>query len=374
MSQFPREVAFSRCPSAALDRNPPCRETIPAAPPTPIRFNGPVDGTERAAIDVCQACGFRWDEYDDETAVGALRLGGAFYREILAGIDPELTNTRSEPGTWSILEYVDHVRRAYWIWHFSLDVIVDGLEVDLYRPVGGAPDAEPARFDDIEATITAMEDEGARLWERFRSLTAQQWQATGVVRQGVIDAGWILRHQLHEVLHHGHDLGRLRHRLGDGVPRQTGTIHQLNVSGGVPKLPVESAAIGVRGLTGDHQVDRVHHGRPFQAVCLYGLDVIEALQAEGHPIDPGSAGENVTVAGLDWSTLRPGALVALGDDVLLELSSYATPCAKNAGWFAGGDFRRMDQDRHPGWSRLYGTVLRPGTVRAGDAVVVEPEG
>ena len=334
-----------------------------------------VDTTERAPIDVCDECGFRWDEYDDETAVNALRLGGAFHREILAGVELDLANTRPEPGTWSILEYVDHVRQAFWIWRFSLDVIVEDQDVDLHRPGRGAIAPEPACFDDVEATIAAMDAEGVLLWERFRGLTSEERQATGIVRQGVVDAGWILRHQLHEVLHHGHDLGRLRHALGDGVPHQTGMIHKLNVSGGgVPKQPVESAEVGFRGLAGDHQDDRVHHGRPFQAVCLYGLDVIEALHAEGHPIAPGSAGENVTVARLDWATLRPGTLVAIGDDLLLELSSYATPCAKNAGWFAGGDFRRMDQDRHPGWSRLYGTVLRPGTVRTGDPVVVEPEG
>ena len=328
-----------------------------------------------APIDTCDECGFRWDEYDDVTAVNALRLGGAFYRGILEGIDLDLANTRPDDVTWSVLEYVDHVRQAYWIWRFSLDVAVDGLDVDLVRPAGGAPAAEQARFDDVEATIATMEAEGALLWNRFRSLTPEQWQATAVVRQGVVDAGWIVRHQLHEVLHHGHDVGRLRHRLGGGVPAQTGVVAQLNTSGGgVPKLPVEEAEVGFRGLAGDHQDDRVHHGRPFQAVCLYGLDVIESLQAEGHPIQPGSVGENVTVAGLDWASLRPGALVAIGDDLLLELSSYAIPCAKNAPWFAGGDFRRMAQDRHPGWSRLSGTVLRPGTVRTVHAVVVEPEG
>lgn len=328
-----------------------------------------------APIDTCDECGFRWDEYDDVTAVNALRLGGAFCRGILDGVDLDLANTRPDPDTWSILEYVDHVRQAYGTWRFSLDVIVDGLDVDLHRPGRGGIDPQAARFDHVEATISAMEAEGTLLWERFRALTPEQWLATAVVRQGVIDAGWIVRHQLHEVLHHGHDVGRIRHRLGDGVPHQTGSVHQINVSGGgVPKLPVDEAEVGFRGLAGDHQNDRVHHGRPFQAVCLYGLDVIEALQAEGHPIQPGSVGENVTVADLDWATLRPGALVAIGDDLLLELSSYAIPCAKNAPWFTGGDFRRMAQDRHPGWSRLYGTVLRPGTVRPGDPVVVEPKG
>ncbi|MBL8777376.1 MAG: MOSC domain-containing protein [Acidimicrobiales bacterium] len=327
---------------------------------------------ERAPIDVCDECGFRWDEYDDETAVNAVRLGGAFYQGILEGVDLELANTRPATDTWSILEYVDHVRQAFAIWRGRTEVRVgrDGASVPEYR--GFQPDQ--TRFADVEATIAAMDVEAVAFFDLYRHLAPDEWALTSEARLGLVDQHWIVRHQLHEVLHHGHDLGRLRHRLSDGVAHQTGTIHQLNVSGGgVPKLSVTEAEVGFRGLAGDQQNDRVHHGRPFQAVCLYGLDVIEALRVEGHPIQPGSAGENVTVAGLDWASLRPGALVAIGDELLLELSSYATPCAKNAGWFTGGDFRRMDQDRHPGWSRLYGTVLHPGTVRTGDAVVVEPE-
>lgn len=330
-----------------------------------------MDTTERAPIDECDECGFRWEEYDDLTAVNALRLGGAFCRGLLAGVDLELANTRPAPDAWSILEYVDHVRQAFAIWRGRTEVRLGRARARVPAYRGFSPDQ--TRFDDVEATIAAMEAEGARFFDLYRHLEPDEWTLTSEARLGLVDQRWIVRHQLHEVLHHGHDLGRIRHRLGDGVAHQVGTIHQLNVSGGgVPKLPVDEAEVGFRGLVGDHQDDRVHHGRPFQAVCLYGLDVIEALQAEGHPIQSGSVGENVTVAGLDWSTLRPGARVALGDDLLLELSSYAIPCAKNAPWFTGGDFRRMAQDRHPGWSRIYGTVLRPGTLHPGDPVVVEP--
>ncbi len=332
-----------------------------------------MDTTERAPIDECDECGFRWEDYDDETAVNAVRLAGAFYRGILEGIDLDLADTRPDDVTWSILEYVDHVRQAFAIWRGRTEVRLGraGASVPAYRGF----QADQTRFAAVEATIAAMDAEATAFFDLYRHLEPGEWSLTSPARLGLVDQHWIVRHQLHEVLHHGHDLGRLRHRLGDGVPHQTGTVAQLNASGGgVPKLPVDEAEVGFRGLVGDHQNDRVHHGRPFQAVCLYGLDVIEALQDEGHPIAPGLVGENVTVAGLDWASLRPGARVAIGDDLLLELSSYAIPCAKNAPWFVGGDFRRMAQDRHPGWSRLYGTVLRPGTLRPGDAVVVEPGG
>jgi len=43
-----------------------------------------------------------------------------------------------------------------------------------------------------------------------------------------------------------------------------------------------------------------------------------------------------------------------------------------AAWFADGDFKRMDQDVHPGWSRLYAWVLEPGSIRTGDEFEIEP--
>ena len=151
-----------------------------------------------------------------------------------------------------------------------------------------------------------------------------------------------------------------------------GTVSHLAVSGGgVPKLGVEAFTVGWSGAVGDTQGDRRHHGRPFQALCLWSTEVIAGLQAEGHPIAAGQAGENITVTGLDWATLRPGTIVRIGG-VLAEISSHATPCAKNAQWFADRAFSRIDHDVHPGLSRLYASVLEPGPVAVGDQVVVEP--
>jgi MOSC domain-containing protein YiiM len=108
-----------------------------------------------------------------------------------------------------------------------------------------------------------------------------------------------------------------------------------------------------------------------QALCLWSAEVIDALRAEGHPIEPGLAGENITLAGIDWASVQPGTQMLIGD-VLAEISAWSTPCVKNAPWFVDRDFHRMDHDRHPGWSRAYAWVREPGTVRQGDKVIVEP--
>jgi MOSC domain-containing protein YiiM len=145
-------------------------------------------------------------------------------------------------------------------------------------------------------------------------------------------------------------------------------VHQINVSeGGVPKLPVAGAEVDESGLVGDIQADRVHHGKPEQALCLFSLEVIERFRAEGHSISPGSAGENITVAGLDWAEVVPGRRMSIGP-AEIEITHYTTPCAKNAQWFSDGRFNRMHQSKHPGESRVYARVLRGGRIAPGDEI------
>ena len=103
----------------------------------------------------------------------------------------------------------------------------------------------------------------------------------------------------HAVMHHLMELARLRREAEDFEP-VTGAVVGLYASGGgVPKLSIPEAVVGVGGVEGDSQGHRVHHGRPWQALCMYSAEVIEALREEGHPISAGAAGENLTVEGID---------------------------------------------------------------------------
>jgi MOSC domain-containing protein YiiM len=144
-----------------------------------------------------------------------------------------------------------------------------------------------------------------------------------------------------------------------------------NPAGGVPKRRVPNAEVTVSGLRGDRQRDRRYHGGPNRAVSVYALERIEALRAEGHPIEPGSCGENLTVAGIDWASLAVGDLLRIGDEVRLEVTGFASPCSKIAASFTEGAFTRISQKLHPAWSRIYTRVLAEGTVREGDRVEVQ---
>jgi MOSC domain-containing protein YiiM len=150
-----------------------------------------------------------------------------------------------------------------------------------------------------------------------------------------------------------------------------GRIVQISVSnGGVPKTAVPSARITETGVEGDRQGNPEIHGGPERAVCLFSMERIRDLQAEGHAIVPGAVGENVTVEGVDWDTVSPRSRILLGEDVALEVTRYTSPCMNIKSAFSGGEYARISQKAHAGWSRVYARVLVPGVVRAGDAVRV----
>jgi MOSC domain-containing protein YiiM/GNAT superfamily N-acetyltransferase len=152
-----------------------------------------------------------------------------------------------------------------------------------------------------------------------------------------------------------------------------GRVHQVNMSlGGVPKLPVEAARIGRLGLEGDAHQHRFVHGGPHRAVCLMALEAIERVRAEGHAIVPGAVGENLTTTGIELSTLPLGTRLAVGDDVVLEISSPANPCDVIKGVFAEGKSGRISILLHPTDSRMYARVLAEGVVRTGDPIRVLP--
>lgn len=148
-----------------------------------------------------------------------------------------------------------------------------------------------------------------------------------------------------------------------------GTVAFINVSaGGVPKLPVSNAHVDSHGVAGDRQANLVHHGGVDRAVCLFSLERIEAMRAEGHPIAPGSTGENLTIQGIAWDRVVPGSRLQVGDHLLLEITSYAAPCRTIRGSFSGERFSRMSQKRFTGWSRVYARVVASGEVHPGDPV------
>ncbi|MDC3298195.1 MOSC domain-containing protein [Candidatus Poseidoniaceae archaeon] len=129
-------------------------------------------------------------------------------------------------------------------------------------------------------------------------------------------------------------------------------------NGGVPKDSVISAEISLDGLVGDNQNDKKHHGGPLKAVCILENELLVKLKSEGHPIQPGTTGENLLVEGFN---LDIGSIFQI-DEVQLEVVSAATPCKTISESFKDGYFNRISHKKYPGETRWYCKVLKPGQI------------
>jgi MOSC domain-containing protein YiiM/GNAT superfamily N-acetyltransferase len=152
-----------------------------------------------------------------------------------------------------------------------------------------------------------------------------------------------------------------------------GRVLQVSVSqGGVPKRAVDEAWVGRLGVVGDRHHAPTVHGGPLRAVCLFAIEAIERLQGEGHPVEPGSVGENLTTSGIPWSTLPIGTRARVGETLLLEMTSPTMPCDTQRPNFRNGQVNRISIVLHPSDSRMYARVLEEGMVRSGDPIRLLP--
>lgn len=150
-------------------------------------------------------------------------------------------------------------------------------------------------------------------------------------------------------------------------------VHSINIStqGGVPKLPIDKAEIKFEGVEGDFNKFRTEkkNSTGTRAVTLFSLEQIEKLKSEGHAIDVGTTGENITIEGVDWPSLEVGARMMIGE-AMIELSEPTAPCSKIGKSFIDGAFSRIDHELELGWSRWSASVIEEGQVEIGSQVIL----
>jgi len=170
------------------------------------------------------------------------------------------------------------------------------------------------------------------------------------------------------------DLAAGRREVARLTAGSRGQIASVNVShpGGVPKRPIDRTIITTRGLIGDGQRTKEPvHGGPEKAVCLYGVEQIRRVNADGQHLYPGAIGENLTVSGLDLGGLTSGDRLRIGDPAtgpIIQLSDPAAPCKNIAGSFEDWRIARVSHKVRPEDSRWYARVLREGPVVSGDPI------
>ncbi len=112
------------------------------------------------------------------------------------------------------------------------------------------------------------------------------------------------------------------------------------------------------------------HGGDDQAVYAYAREDLDGWQTHlGRTLDNGNFGENLTTSGVDVTGARVGERWHVGSDgLVLEVTSPRTPC-RTFSAFLGlpGWIKTFTGAAMPG---AYLRVISPGTVRAGDDIVV----
>jgi MOSC domain-containing protein YiiM len=156
-------------------------------------------------------------------------------------------------------------------------------------------------------------------------------------------------------------------------------VLQLNVSnGGVPKFPIPEAEVTPLGLASDRHAHPNIHGGPRQALLLISSEGIEELRGAGFPVFAGALGENITTEGLDRRAVRLGQRYRIGG-VVVEITKLRGPC-ETLNVYGAGTLQKAVYDAackagdpaSPRWglSGFYASVVRGGTVRVGDPIVL----
>lgn len=123
----------------------------------------------------------------------------------------------------------------------------------------------------------------------------------------------------------------------------------------------EAVAVEGRGLEGCRHFQRMA-GPHRQRLLKRQLLLLDDTSREALRVEIGALKENVLVAGLPLDALPPGQRLALGDEVVVELTEPCVPCWK------------LDALRPGLLSESWGKrgqlaqVLRGGRVREGDTV------
>lgn len=138
----------------------------------------------------------------------------------------------------------------------------------------------------------------------------------------------------------------------------------------IAKRPAAGAvALGATSLAGDEQADKVHHGGPDKAVCVYfARHYPHWASVLGRPLEAGAFGENLTVDGAAEEDVRIGDIFRLGD-AALQVSQPRVPCFKLSARHERPTFE--GEVKASGFTGFYFRVLRPGSVAAGDTLVLE---
>jgi MOSC domain-containing protein YiiM len=142
-----------------------------------------------------------------------------------------------------------------------------------------------------------------------------------------------------------------------------GKIVSINISDkkGVRKKPATEAFLKTDyGIEGDAHASSKWH----RQVSLLALESIKKMQDKGLKVKPGDFAENITTEGIDLLKLPVGTRMIIGSNIEVEVSQIGKVCHTRCEIYNQAGDCVMPKEG------IFVKVLRGGTVREGDEIVV----
>lgn len=129
--------------------------------------------------------------------------------------------------------------------------------------------------------------------------------------------------------------------------------------GTVKKEIARGRLIEDSGLEGD-----AHSGKWHRQVSLLGEESIDKMREKGLKLNYGDFAENLTTRGLKLYELKPGTLLKVGEDALLEVTQIGKECHHGC-----EIFKKVGECIMPR-EGIFARVISGGVVKPGDVIEV----
>jgi MOSC domain-containing protein YiiM len=140
-----------------------------------------------------------------------------------------------------------------------------------------------------------------------------------------------------------------------------GAVYRISIAPqkGIKKKNVRTAKISIeRGIEGDA------HGITHRPISLLPFESFVKVQHPDLDINPGDFAENITTVGVDFTKIKIGTMVHIGESVEIKITQIGKKCHHSC------IIRETVGDCIMPREGVFGRVLRGGDIREGDLVEV----
>jgi DinB superfamily len=181
--------------------------------PTSSEFNGPLLPSLAGEDYSCSACEFDYSSCSPRRAAEIAEQIPVRAATEIGDTPTKLLNVRPDPDTWSVIEYLAHIRDVYASYAIRLFRTRSELRPAL-EPMLNDMRTKRFRYGELAADVVLLElrlnvsgflDEIARTvdWDRVATRLPSE----------VRTARWMVRQAAHEGIHHLRDIAEVRERL-----------------------------------------------------------------------------------------------------------------------------------------------------------------